>query len=164
MKSFIRNSLTSKPASRNKRLALTLLVSFCLTYIGQAFAMPMMCMMPASDEVDSSISSVSVAKFTDAEFKGLSPCHQMMSETSTAADATPDNVGIMDCCDQVDSDSGVAISTHDCACSDGGCSASITFFSSFSYSSLNVSEQPYYYSTIGFPSQIDSALFRPPIA
>ena len=164
MKSIIRNSFTSKPASRNKRLALTLLVSFCLTYMGQAFAMPMMCMMPASSEVDSSISSASVTQLTDAEFQGLPPCHQMLSETMTAADATPNNVGIMDCCDQRDTDSGVTISTHDCACSDGGCSASITFFSNFSDSSLNVTEQSYYYSTIGFPSQIDSALFRPPIA
>jgi hypothetical protein len=155
MTSFIRNSLTSKPASRNKRLALTLLVSFCLTYMGQAFAMPMICMMPASEMAASSVSTASAS----------SPCHHRMPESSNTTQSTSE-VGIMDCCDQMDSDNaaGLPMSVHDCACADGGCGASLTLLISFSSCSLNISEQPHYYSTIGFPSQIDSALFRPPIA
>lgn len=148
MKSFIRNSLTSNPSSRKKRLALTLLVSFCLIYMGQAFAMPMICMMPVSaNEYSSSADS---------------PCHQMMSESSDSVQLTNDT-GVMDCCDQMDSD-GLIMTSHDCACPDGGCGASLIFVTGFSTSALTISEQPDYYSTIGFPSQIDSALFRPPIA
>ncbi len=151
MKSFIRNSLTSNPGSRKKRLALTLLVSFCLTYMGQAFATPMICMMPANGVSSHDTSSSTV-----------SPCHQMMSEAS-ASDQSP--TGTMDCCDQMDSDSdGLIMTSHDCACPDGGCGASLTFVTSFSSSALTISDQPDYYSTIGLPSQIDSALFRPPIA
>ncbi len=146
MKSFIRNSLTSIPSSRKKRLALTLLVSFCLTYMGQAFATPMICMMPVNDTSSSTVS----------------PCHQIMSEASGSAQAP---IEIMDCCDQMDSDSdGLIMTSHDCACPDGGCGASLTFVISFSSSALTITEQANYYSTTGFPSQIDSALFRPPIA
>ena len=150
MKSFIRNSLTSNPGSRKKRLALTLLVSFCLTYMGQAFAMPMICMMPGNGSANDTSSSK------------VPPCHQMMSEASSSAQSP---TGTMDCCDQMDSDSdGLIMTSHDCVCPDGGCGASLTFVASFPSSALTISEQPDYYSTIGFPSQIDSALFRPPIA
>lgn len=128
---------------------LTLLVSFCLTYMGQAFAMPMICMMPANGVSTNDTSSSTV-----------SPCHQMMSE---ASDQSP--TGTMDCCDQMDSDSdGLIMTSHNCVCPDGGCGASLTFVSVFSSTVLTINEQPDYYSTIGFPSQIDSALFRPPIA
>ena len=149
MKSFTRNTLTSNPSSRKKRLALTLLVSFCLAYMGQAFATPMICMMPVNDVSSNDVSS-----------SAASPCHQMMSE---ASDQSP--IETMDCCDQMDSDSdGLIMTSHDCACPDGGCGVSLIFVTSFSSSALTISEQPDYYSTIGFPSQIDSALFRPPIA
>lgn len=151
MTSFIRNSLTSNSSSRKKRLALTLLVSFCLTYMGQAFATPMICMMPVNN-----ISS------NDASSSPDSPCHQMMSE---ASDSDQSPTGTMGCCDQMDSGSdGLKMASHDCACPDGGCGASLTFVTSFPSSVLTISDQPDYYSTIGFPSQIDSALFRPPIA
>jgi len=150
MKSFIRNSLTSNPGSRKKRLALTLLVSFCLTFMGQAFATPMICMMPGNGSANDTSSST------------VPPCHQMMSEASSSAQSP---AGTMDCCDQMDSGSdGLKMISHDCACPDGGCGASLTFVTSFPSSALTISEQPDYYSTIGFPSQIDSALFRPPIA
>lgn len=149
MKSFTRNTLTSNPSFRKKRLALTLLVSFCLAYMGQAFATPMICMMPVNDVSSNDVSSSTA-----------SPCHQMMSE---ASDQSP--TGTMDCCNQMDSDSdGLTMTSQDCACPDGGCGASLTFVTGFSSSALTISEQPDYYSTIGFPSQIDSALFRPPIA
>lgn len=158
MRSFIRNSLKSSPDSRNRRLALTLLVSFCLTYMGQAFAMPMICTMSASEMAALTASSL--------------PCHQMMSEASASTQSIATSIGTaadtdtMDCCDHMDSvnDTGLTMSSDDCACPDGGCGASLTFLTSFSCSALTISGQPHYYSTIGFPNQIDSALFRPPIA
>lgn len=150
MRSFIRNPLISHSASRNKRLGLILLVSFCLTYMGQAFATPMICMMPANEMVDVSTSS---------------PCHQTMSESSISSPMPGTAVGTMDCCDPANSNSDTGLMTsHDCACADSGCGASLIFITSFSCGSLSISEQPQYYSTIGFPNQIDSALFRPPIA
>lgn len=158
MRSFIRNSLKSNPDSRNRRLALTLLVSFCLTYMGQAFAMPMICTMSASEMAALTASSL--------------PCHQMISEASASTQPiativeTAADTDTMDCCDHMDSlnDTGLTISSDDCTCPDGGCGASLTFLTSFSCSALTISGQPHYYSTIGFPNQIDSALFRPPIA
>jgi hypothetical protein len=148
MKSFISNSLISNPASGNKRLTLLLLVSFCLTYMGQAFATPMMCMMPAN---------------TQANVE--SPCHHTMSESAVSTQFVVKK-SAMDCCDDINfkGDKSSTISSHNCSCFDGGCGASLIFLASFSCSSLNISELPYHYSTIGFPNQIDSALFRPPIA
>jgi hypothetical protein len=145
---FISNSLISNPTLRNKRLALLLLVSFCLTYMGQAFATPMMCMMPANTQEN-----------------GASPCHHTMSE-SVVSDQLVVKNNAMDCCDDtnIEGDESSTISSHNCSCLDGGCGASLTFLASFSCSSLNISELPHHYSTIGFPNQIDSALFRPPIA
>ena len=155
MTSFIRNSLISSPVSRSKRLAFMLLVSFCLTYMGQAFAMPMVCMMPSNDVNDVNPASVNSA----------SPCHQTMAEPNVSTQPMAESE-TMDCCEQMNSagDTSLTLSSHDCSCSDGGCGASLTFLSSFSCSSLTISDQPHYYSTSGFPSQIDSALFRPPIA
>jgi hypothetical protein len=152
MRSLIRNPLISHSASRNKRLALTLLMSFCLTYVGQAFATPMVCMMPANEVTKVSASS---------------PCHDMMSESNSnvqSMTATSTKIDVMDCCDSTTSDAGLAMTSHDCACADSGCGASFIFIASFSCGSLSINEQPHYYSTIGFPNQIDSALFRPPIA
>jgi hypothetical protein len=147
MISFISNSLISNPALRNKRLALLLLVSFCLTYMGQAFATPMMCMMPANSQAN-------VA----------SPCHHMMSESAVSTQLVVKSSS-MDCCDDTNiEDERSTSSSHNCSCLDGGSGASITFLASVSCSSLNISELSYYYSTMGFPNQIDSALFRPPIA
>jgi hypothetical protein len=148
MRSFICNSLISNPASRNKRLALLLLVSFCLNYMGQAFATPMMCIMPANSQAN-------VA----------SPCHHMMSESAVSTQRVVKS-SAMDCCDDtnIEDDARSTISSHNCSCLDGGSGTSLTFLASFSCSSLNISELSYYYSTMGFPNQIDSALFRPPIA
>lgn len=142
MKSFLRISSNTTDSSK-KRLALTLLVSFCLAYMGQAFAMPMMCMMPANEMAASSVD----------ELSAIPPCHQMMSEA-------------VDCCEHMDSasDSDLTMTSSDCACPDGGCGASLMLVIGFSCAAFNISEQPNYYSAIGFPNQIDSALFRPPIA
>jgi hypothetical protein len=152
MRSYIRNSLISNPISgnkclRNKRLALILLVSFCLTYMGQAFAIPMVCMMPAAEVADPSTSP---------------PCHL---STSDFNDSAQPMTGTMTCCDQINSDdANLTMSTHDCACPDGCYGATLTFISSFPCNPFKISEQPYSYSMMGFPNQIDAALFRPPIA
>lgn len=158
MRSFIRNPLISHSASRNKRLGLILLVSFCLTYMGQAFATPMICMMPANEMVGVSTSS---------------PCHDIMPESKANAQPMTNigtnigtEAGTMDCCDSTNSgsDTDLTITSHDCACADSGCGASLILIASFSCGSLSINEQSRYYSTIGFLNQIDSALFRPPIA
>jgi hypothetical protein len=156
MTSFICNSLISNPVLRNKRLALLLLLSFFLTYMGQAFATPMMCMMPASERVELTPSS---------QTNGASPCHHMMSE-STVSNQLVVKSSAMDCCDDISfkGDESSTISSPNCTCLDGGCGSSLTFLASFSCSSLSISELSYHYSTMGFPNQIDSALFRPPIA
>jgi hypothetical protein len=158
MKSYIRNSLMSNSISgnkclRNKRLALILLISFCLTYMGQAFAIPMVCMMPAAEVADS---------------KASLPCHHSMVESDHSTQPiteTGAETGTMTCCDQMNSDdANLTMSTHDCACPDGGYGATLMLISSFSCNPFKISEQPYSYSTMGFPNQIDAALFRPPIA
>jgi hypothetical protein len=148
MRSFICNSSISNPVLRNKRLAFLLLVSFCLTYMGQAFATPMMCMMPAN---------------TQANVE--SPCHHTMSESAVSNQLVVKS-GAMDCCDDTNfkGDESSMTSSHNCSCLDGGCGASLTFLASVSCSSFSISELPYHYSTIGFPNRIDSPLFRPPIA
>jgi hypothetical protein len=116
----------------------------------------MICMMPANE-----IANASPVPSSSAQSNAMLPCHQMMPEVSGS---TQSPVGAMDCCDQMGSESdGLIMTSHDCACPDGGCGASLTFVSSFSSTVLIINEQPDYYSTIGFPSQIDSALFRPPI-
>jgi hypothetical protein len=147
MISSICNSLISNPVSRNKRLTLLLLVSFCLTYMGQAFATPMMCMMPANTQAN-------VA----------SPCHHMMSASAVSKPVVES--GAMDCCDDTNfkGDKNLTISSLNCSCLDGGSGASLTFVASVSCSSLSIFEVPYHYSTMGFPNQIDPTLFRPPIA
>ncbi|MGK0248026.1 MAG: hypothetical protein ACI910_000754 [Oleispira sp.] len=151
MTSFICNSLISKPASRNKRLALLLLVSFCLTSMGQAFATPMMCMMPANSQAN-------------AQANGASPCHHTMSESAVSTQLVVES-RVMDCCDDTSiGDDSSTISSPDCSCLDGGSGASLTFLARVSCSSLSISELPYHYSTMGFPNQIDPTLFRPPIA
>jgi hypothetical protein len=152
MRSFICNSLISNPASRNKRLALLLLVSFCLTYMGQAFATPMMCMMPANAQAN-------------AQANAASPCHHTMSESAVSTQLAVKS-RVMDCCDDtnLEGDERSTISSHNCSCLDGGSGTSLTFLASVSCSSLSISELPYHYATMGFPNQIDSALFRPPIA
>jgi hypothetical protein len=154
MRSYIRNSLISNPISgnkclRNKRLALILLVSFCLTYMGQAFAIPMVCMTPAGEVADSNASL---------------PCHHSTAESDHITQPITET-GTMNCCNQMNSDdANLTISPHDCACPDGGYGAPLTFIISFSCNPFKISEQPYSYSTMGFPNQIDAALFRPPIA
>jgi len=129
--------------------------------MGQAFATPMICMMPANEIADASPVPSSSAQSSSAQSNTMLPCHQVMPE---ASGSTQSPIGAMDCCDQMGSESDDLIMTsHDCACPEGGCGASLTFVSSFSSTVLTINEQPDYYSTIGFPSQIDSALFRPPI-
>ncbi len=143
MKSFLR-----KPLISNKRLTLTLLISFFLTYMGQAFALPMVCDM-SSGEVSSS-----------EAVSAVSPCHRVQADQGMLKAAeTSDLNMLMDCCDQGD-----ASFTHDCACPDGSCAASLTFTLNVSTSFLAFSEQALYFSTTRFLSQIESALFRPPIA
>jgi hypothetical protein len=148
MTSFINNSLISNPAPRNKRLALLLLLSFCLTYMGQAFATPMMCMMPANSQANA-----------------VTPCHHMMSE-SIVSNQLVAKSSTMDCCDDISfkGDESSTINSPNCTCLDGGSGVSLTFLASVSCSSVSISELPYHYSTMGFPNQIDPTLFRPPIA
>lgn len=131
-----------------KRLALTLLISFFLTYMGQAFALPMACDMANGDNDTGETTSE------------VSPCHSMQANPKALLEAQASSISIvMDCCDQTD-----ASITHDCACPDSGCGASLTFILNVSSSSLAISEQALYFSSPRFLSQIDSALFRPPIA
>ncbi len=116
-----------------------------LSFIGQVFATTSICAM-AIDKVDGNGTSAMAA----------SPCHDMM-------DAQLDNSGIsndssMACCDN----ESMGIS-HDCACPDGGCAASISFSITSSTSPLATSELAIQFASSSFISQISAALFRPPI-
>jgi len=117
-----------------KSLVLTLLLSF----IGQAWALPAICTM------------------SDAEMSSSSPCHDMMTvEGSTILESADIE---MDCCDPV------SMAGSSCSCPDDGCSASLSFSSQDLTDSFSYNGQANYYSQSGFPKQINSALFRPPIA
>lgn len=126
-----------------KSLVLILLLSF----IGQAWALPAICTM------------------SETEVSSASPCHDMMmaagsvileSSDITSADIESAEMN-MDCCDPV------AMTDSSCSCPDNGCSASLSFASQAFTDSFSYNGQVNYYSQSGFPNQINSALFRPPI-
>jgi len=116
-----------------------------LSFIGQVFATTSICAM-AMDKVEGNgISAMSSA-----------PCHDMMDDSTKTSSISNDSS--MACCDN----ESMGIS-HDCACPDGGCAASISFSLTSSTSSLVTSELAIQFASSSFISQISSALFRPPI-
>ncbi len=125
-----------------KSLVLILLLSF----IGQAWALPAICTM------------------SETEVSSASPCHDMMAEGSAilaiadiaSADIESAEMN-MDCCDPV------TMTGSSCSCPDDGCSASLSFASQAFTDSFSYGGQVNYYSQSGFPNQINSAVFRPPI-
>lgn len=132
-----------------KSLVLTLLLSF----IGQAWALPDICAMSSSKVSSSEVSSSGMlAADRVIEKKSASPCH-MMTEGSAASLAAQ-----MDCCESPTK------ADSSCTCPDEGCSGSIIFSSQDFASAYSYSGLGNYYSQSGFPNQINSALFRPPIA
>ncbi|MBL4882307.1 MAG: hypothetical protein JKX82_13540 [Oleispira sp.] len=133
-----------------KSLVLTLLLSF----IGQAWALPAVCTMSSSKMSSSEVSSTDMlAADMLIEKKSASPCHMMAIEGSAASSETQ-----MDCCDSA------VMAESSCSCPDGGCTGSIPFSSQSFTNAYSFNGQGNYYSQSGFPNQINSALFRPPIA
>jgi hypothetical protein len=141
MKPFLR-----KQSISIKSLVLILLLSF----IGQAWALPAVCTMTKGGM---SKAVMPAADMVTIERNSTSPCHMMAIEDSAASSGAQ-----MDCCDSP------IMSDSSCSCPDDGCSASIPFSTENSTSSCLHSGQANYYSQSGFPNQINSALFRPPIA
>lgn len=159
MKSIIHKPLVTQP--RNKRLALMMLMSFCLTFVGQAFATPMVCMMPADEMISPCHQMLTKAKSDDSQ----SNSYQAVSEITAFKKAVSHSM-LMDCCNDTDSTSEASstMNSDQCACPDGSCATTLSIITGLSNSSRLLSEQPNYNSITGFPSQIESALFRPPIA
>ena len=131
-------------ASRISKQALVLML--LLSFLGQAFASVSVCAMSM---VSSDVMIVEASEVTSSLLDGSLPCQQQMIETET----------VMDCCDE-----GSVMMDHSCSCPDGGCAGSISFISnasnspSFNHDAINS------FITARFSSQINSALFRPPIA
>lgn len=152
---FIRGLFISRCSDYQRRLTQVLLLFFCLAFIGQAFARPMVCEMSANSMINANTSSAGSAM----------PCHLMLSadhDNLTTLDATRFS---MDCCEPMDTHADrQVIADHDCACPDGGSALSFTIITRLTDRSLSTHEQAHYYSTSGFSSPINSALFRPPIA
>ena len=124
--------------SRKQSISLrSLVLTLLLSFIGQAWALPTVCNM------------------VETEASNASPCHSMMAEESSTEVKTQ---LAMDCCDTP------TMADSSCSCPDSGCSASVPVSTQASTSSYSFNEQGNYYSQSGFPSQINSALFRPPIA
>ena len=123
-----------------------------LSLIGQAFATTSICVM-AADEV---VVNDGVAMVSP-------PCHDMVMDTQldksnlikTHSSSSDPNRGCRD-------GERVGIS-HDCACPDGGCTASIFFSMTSSTRFIVASESAVRFADSSFISQISSALFRPPI-
>ena len=148
MKSFLRKQSISL-----KSLVITLLLSF----IGQAVALPDVCTMAQSESIMKNvILNESLTKNVSIQQTGALPCHSMtMSQDLTIS---PDKQMAMDCCDSP------TMADSSCSCPDDGCSASFPFSNQNITSTSSYSEHRNYYSQPGFPSQVNSALFRPPIA
>lgn len=126
-----------------------LVLVMLLSFLGQAFASASDCMSP-KDKGGSENTSASLERNSDAQ----SPCHQVMSEVKADIDMSM----AMDCCDQE-----TATLDHSCSCPDGGCTGSLSFLPHASSSTRFMSEAPAIFKPQRFSSQIDSALFRPPI-
>ena len=117
-----------------------------LSFLGQAFASPSVCINTERDTANgASVSS-------ERNVVMQSPCHQMMSSLEANVDRA------MNCCDQ----DAMAID-HSCSCPDGSCAGSLSFISYLPISSLFITETSAIFELQRFTSQIDSALFRPPI-
>ena len=147
MKSFLRKQSISL-----KCLVVTLLLSF----IGQAVALPDVCTMAQSGSIMKNVMmNQSLSESTSIQQTGALPCHSMtMSQDLTTS---PDNQMAMDCCDSP------TMADSSCSCPDEGCSASFPSSNQNITSASSYSEHRDYYSQPGFPNQVNSALFRPPI-
>lgn len=147
MKSFLRKQSISL-----KCLVVTLLLSF----IGQAVALPDVCTMAQSGSIMKNVMmNQSLSESTSIQQTGALPCHSMtMSQDLTTS---PDNQMAMDCCDSP------TMADSSCSCPDDGCSASFPSSNQNITSASSYSEHRNYYSQPGFPNQVNSALFRPPI-
>ena len=147
MKSFLRKQSISL-----KCLVVTLLLSF----IGQAVALPDVCTMAQSGSIMKNVMmNQSLSESTSIQQTGALPCHSMtMSQDLTTS---PDNQMAMDCCDSP------TMADSSCSCPDEGCSASFPSSNQNITSASSYSEHRNYYSQPGFPNQVNSALFRPPI-
>ena len=117
-----------------------LVLMLLLSFLGQAFASASVCAMSMEN------SDLIVAE--SSEMNTSLPCHQQMIETETT----------MECCDE-----GSMTMDHSCSCPDGGCAGSISFISNVSSNSSFNHNAVSSFITPRFTSQIDSALFRPPI-
>ena len=148
MKSFLRKQSISL-----KCLVVTLLLSF----IGQAVALPDVCTMAQSGSIMKNVMmNQSLSESTSIQQTGALPCHSMtMSQDLTTS---PDNQMAMDCCDSP------TMADSSCSCPDDGCSASFPSSNQNITSASSYSEHRNYYPQPGFPRQVNSALFRPPIA
>lgn len=138
-------SLFSTNSISRQVLVLVMLLSF----LGQAFASSSAC-------VTTGLEISLEGKSTGLESREMmaAPCHQGMA----SMDVDTEMNLAMDCCDQ----DSMAID-HSCSCPDGGCAGSLSFISHISTSSLFISEVSAIFKLNRFASQIDSALFRPPI-
>lgn len=147
MKSFLRKQSISL-----KCLVVTLLLFF----IGQAVALPDVCTMAQSGSIMKNVMmNQSLSESTSIQQTGALPCHSMtMSQDLTTS---PDNQMAMDCCDSP------TMADSSCSCPDDGCSASFPSSNQNITSASSYSEHRNYYSQPGFPNQVNSALFRPPI-
>jgi hypothetical protein len=154
MKSFLRKQSISL-----KSLVITLLLSF----IGQAVALPDVCTMAQSESIMKNVMlNESLTKSVSIQQTGTLPCHSMsMTMTMTMSQGlppSPDNQMAMDCCDSP------TMADSSCSCPDDGCSASFPFSNQNITGMSSYSEHRNYYPQPGFPRQVNSALFRPPIA
>jgi hypothetical protein len=149
MKSTLLISRSGQKAIAKHALVLMLLLSF----LGQAFASVSVCVM-SIDNSKSLLLEVPLKVALEAPL----PCHSIMKEDNVDEVSSSELPSAMDCCD----DHSIAMD-HDCGCPDGSCSASMSFSSQEITSSFTYSEQANSYSQLGFPTQISSALFRPPI-
>lgn len=161
MKSFLRKQSISL-----KCLVITLLLSF----IGQAVALPDVCIMEqmgvSNEGLDEGMPAMAKT-FITTQDEGDLPCHTMSHRVSTLknadqgvdqSSASPNqNQVTMDCCDSP------MMTDSSCSCPDNGCSGSVPFFSQNITDSSSYSEHRSYYAQPRFPTQINSALFRPPI-
>lgn len=162
MKSFLR-----KPSLCLQCLVMTLLLSF----IGQAVALPDVCTMAHTHTATLSSIDVAIDGAVDVDRdmseKSIPPCHRMnMAQNLPAPDdkQQTENQRTMDCCNSPDLLDGASMDGASCSCADDGCSASFPLPNKSLTGSPSFSEHRQYYSQPGFPSQVNSALFRPPIA
>ncbi len=150
----LRHQSTSLRSICLKSLVLVLMLSF----IGQALAVPVGCVMQ-SDDVNSTHSVMT---------EEVPPCHQSSLPIPAADLAKPDQSESMNCCDSLSSGLQRVDSSqthgHDCSCPDSGCSLLFSLLESVSNNPKILSDSLAIITTIALPKQINSALFRPPIA